>query len=87
MRLTKTIAMGVSATVLAGALFTMSATANAAEEWPKKPITVIVGFSAGGGTDTYARVLASVIPPFINNQPLIIVNKTGGAQVPPSATL
>jgi tripartite-type tricarboxylate transporter receptor subunit TctC len=82
MRLTKTIAMGVSATVLAGALFTMSATANAAEEWPKKPITVIVGFSAGGGTDTYARVLASVIPPFINNQPLIIVNKTGGAQVP-----
>ncbi len=47
-----------------------------------KAITVIVGFSAGGGTDTYARVLASVIPPFINNQPLIIVNKTGGAQVP-----
>ncbi|MCZ6605595.1 MAG: tripartite tricarboxylate transporter substrate binding protein [Alphaproteobacteria bacterium] len=56
--------------------------ADEAAEWPKKPITVIVGFGAGGGTDTYARILASVIPALINNQPLIIVNKTGGAQVP-----
>jgi tripartite-type tricarboxylate transporter receptor subunit TctC len=82
MKRPRTIKIGVPAAVLAGALFAMSATANAAADWPKKPITVIVGFSAGGGTDTYARVLSSVIPPFINNQPLIIVNKTGGAQVP-----
>jgi tripartite-type tricarboxylate transporter receptor subunit TctC len=38
--------------------------------------------SAGGGTDTYARILASVIPEFINNQPMVILNKPGGAQVP-----
>jgi tripartite-type tricarboxylate transporter receptor subunit TctC len=82
MRFSKTFTIGVPAALLAGAMFAMSATANAAADWPKKPITVIVGFSAGGGTDTYARILASVIPSFINNQPLIIVNKTGGAQVP-----
>jgi tripartite-type tricarboxylate transporter receptor subunit TctC len=59
-----------------------TAVADEAKDWPKKPITVVVGFAAGGGTDTYARILASVMPPFINNQPLIVVNKAGGAQVP-----
>lgn len=53
-----------------------------AEQYPDKAITTIVGYSAGGGTDTYARVLASVIPEYINQQPLIIVNKAGGAQIP-----
>lgn len=82
MRLTKIITMGVSSAFLAGTLLATTAMADDASEWPKKPITVIVGFGAGGGTDTYARILASVIPPMINNQPLIIVNKAGGAQVP-----
>jgi putative tricarboxylic transport membrane protein len=82
MRLTKTTTMRFSAALLAGTLFAATALADTASEWPKKPITVIVGFGAGGGTDTYARILASVIPTLINNQPLIIVNKAGGAQVP-----
>jgi len=37
-----------------------------AEPYPSKAVTVVVGYSAGGGTDTYARVLASVIPEYIN---------------------
>jgi len=82
MKRTRTLRAGIPAALLAGALLTVSATANANTDWPKKPITVVVGFAAGGGTDTYARVLSSVIPPFLNNQPLIIVNKSGGAQVP-----
>jgi tripartite-type tricarboxylate transporter receptor subunit TctC len=57
-----------------------------ADQYPSKPITVIVGYSAGGGTDTYARILASVIPEYINNQAFIVVNKPGGAQVPAMKT-
>ena len=83
MKLFKTVTTGVAAALMAVTVFAISTTAKASEaDWPKKPITVIVGFGAGGGTDTYARILASVIPPFINNQPLIVVNKAGGAQVP-----
>jgi tripartite-type tricarboxylate transporter receptor subunit TctC len=82
MKPSKFIAIGFPAVFLSGLIFLMSSTANADADWPKKPITMVVGFSAGGGTDTYARILASVIPPFINNQALVIVNKTGGAQIP-----
>ena len=53
-----------------------------AAEFPEKAITTIVGYKAGGGTDTYARILSSVIPEYLNRQPLIIVNKAGGAQIP-----
>ncbi len=56
-------------------------TANAAE-FPRKPVTMIVGYGAGGGTDSYARALASVAPEYLNLQPLIVVNKPGGSGVP-----
>lgn len=82
MRLSRTLMAATAAAFVSGAILATTAAADEASEWPRKPITVIVGFAAGGGTDTYARILASVIPPFINNQPLIIVNKAGGAQVP-----
>ena len=82
MKLLKKLTAAATAAFLSGTVLAATAMADEAAEWPKKPITVIVGFGAGGGTDTYARILASVIPALINNQPLIIVNKTGGAQVP-----
>ncbi len=47
-------------------------------EYPDKPIKVYVGFSAGGGTDTYARTFASLIHEQIE-MPMIIVNKTGAS--------
>ncbi|MBT6095938.1 MAG: tripartite tricarboxylate transporter substrate binding protein [Rhodospirillaceae bacterium] len=47
-------------------------------EYPDKPIKVYVGFSAGGGTDTYARTFASMIHEQIE-MPMIIVNKTGAS--------
>ena len=78
----KKLTAAATAAFLSGTVLAATTMADEAAEWPKKPITVIVGFGAGGGTDTYARILASVIPALINNQPLIIVNKTGGAQVP-----
>jgi len=55
--------------------------ANGAE-FPRKPVTLVVGYGAGGGTDTYARAMASVAPEYMNFQPLVVVNKPGGSGVP-----
>ncbi|WP_172294507.1 tripartite tricarboxylate transporter substrate binding protein [Pseudoruegeria sp. HB172150] len=47
-----------------------------------RPIKVVVGYGAGGGTDSYARILASTIPEFLDENPMVIINRPGGAQVP-----
>ena len=43
--------------ILAASLFLTVGTANAA--WPERPITLVAMYSAGGGTDTVLRALAS----------------------------
>lgn len=48
-----------------------------AADYPAKPVTAIVPFGAGGGTDTYARTLASVAYDIIG-QPVVVVNRPGG---------
>ncbi len=53
---------------------------QAKAEWPEKPITVMVGYSAGGGTDIYARTLSSFIHEYLG-QPMIVVNKPGAASM------
>ena len=73
----KIIGVAAVAAIAVGAF-----TAVNAAEFPRKPVTLVVGFGAGGGTDSYARALASVAPEYINRQPLIIVNKPGGSGVP-----
>ena len=53
------------------------------EEWtPEKPITIIVPWKAGGGTDTYARIVSVYWQKYMpGDQPMIIVNKAGGGGV------
>ncbi len=46
-------------------------------DFPKKPITLIVSFAAGGGTDLGARLLASYIEEDLG-VPVSVVNKPGG---------
>jgi tripartite-type tricarboxylate transporter receptor subunit TctC len=53
-----------------------------ADEYPSKAINVLVGFSAGGGTDVYARNLSASISKHLSGQPFVVVNKAGGAQIP-----
>lgn len=47
-------------------------------EYPEKPITLMVGFSAGGGTDVYARSFASFAHEHLG-MPMVVVNKTGAS--------
>jgi tripartite-type tricarboxylate transporter receptor subunit TctC len=55
-----------------------SKTTNATKSYPNKPITIIVPFSAGGGLDLVARSLENMAPKYLG-QPLVVVNKAGGA--------
>jgi tripartite-type tricarboxylate transporter receptor subunit TctC len=48
----------------------------AAQTWPQKPISFIVPFPAGGGTDAYARPLAAQIEQQLG-QRIIIENRAG----------
>ena len=42
----------------AGVLLTAAASPASAQEWPSKPVHILVGFGAGGGTDVATRILA-----------------------------
>jgi tripartite-type tricarboxylate transporter receptor subunit TctC len=64
--------VGVCAIVVA------AAAASAAAWEPKKPIRILVGFAAGGGTDVVARSLASAAQELFP-VPLVIVNKAGAS--------
>ncbi len=50
-------------------------TAHAA--WPDRPITMIVPWGAGGGTDATARIIAAGLEKELG-QPVNVVNRTGG---------
>jgi tripartite-type tricarboxylate transporter receptor subunit TctC len=52
--------------------------AMAAKKFPKKPITIICPWSAGGGTDRTARFIADKLHGVLGI-PVNVVNKTGGA--------
>jgi tripartite-type tricarboxylate transporter receptor subunit TctC len=53
-----------------------SAAAALAEDYPSRPITMIVGFPPGGPTDTLARIIADGMKTSLG-QPIVIQNITG----------
>ncbi len=55
------------------------ATARADDFYKGKNIRIVVGFSAGGGFDTYARALARHMSKHIPGQPAIVVENMTGA--------
>jgi tripartite-type tricarboxylate transporter receptor subunit TctC len=48
----------------------------AAQAYPSKPLRFIVGYAAGGGTDTTARAVAAVMEKSLG-QPIIVENRPG----------
>ena len=49
-------------------------------DYPEKPITMIIGFNAGGGTDLAGRTLAAEMSDILG-QPIAVVNKPGAASM------
>jgi tripartite-type tricarboxylate transporter receptor subunit TctC len=53
------------------------APAHSQANWPTRPVTLVVGFAAGGGTDVLARIVARKVSEVLGQQ--IIVENVGGA--------
>ena len=65
---------------LAAVALAATALPAAAQNYPTRPITLIVPWGAGGGTDATARILASLMEKELG-QPVNVVNRTGGSGV------
>jgi tripartite-type tricarboxylate transporter receptor subunit TctC len=62
--------------LLLSAGFALVATAAPAQDYPNKPITLMVGLAAGGITDVTARLYAEAVSR-VSGQRVIVENKTG----------
>ncbi|WP_224815948.1 tripartite tricarboxylate transporter substrate binding protein [Hasllibacter sp. MH4015] len=75
-------------TFLLSTAIALTATAAFAD-YPERPVRLIVGFSAGGGTDTSARGFGSFAAeaPSMNGMPMVIVNQPGGSGLQAAQTV
>jgi tripartite-type tricarboxylate transporter receptor subunit TctC len=67
----------LTAALLTAAYLTTAGSASA-QDYPNKRVTIVVPFSAGGSTDTVARVLAAKLQAELG-QPFIVENKPGAS--------
>jgi tripartite-type tricarboxylate transporter receptor subunit TctC len=72
-----TSVMGAVAAVAAVGLSMGSTAVMADPNWPNKPVTIIVPFPAGGGTDAFARPLTTMMNKLTSKQ--FILDYKGGA--------
>ncbi|WP_418138343.1 Bug family tripartite tricarboxylate transporter substrate binding protein [Marinomonas sp. RS-M-Aa-14] len=66
----------ISAIVLATSL---SASLSVASEYPEKSVEVMVGYSAGGGTDVMARTIATHLESYLGKDAALVVKNYPGA--------
>ncbi|MDH0866852.1 tripartite tricarboxylate transporter substrate binding protein [Mitsuaria sp. GD03876] len=75
--------LGTGAALLAVAGASPAAFAQSA--WPSRPVTIVVPFPAGGGTDAFARPLTAVLTKQVGKQ--FIIDNKGGAGGTVGATI
>src|SRR2546421_12348510 len=61
---------------LVGALCLVGVAVASAQDYPTRPVRIVVPYAAGGGTDALARFLASALEKRLG-QPFIIENRPG----------
>lgn len=64
--------------LMAGALMLSGTLTVQAGSWPDKPVTIVVPYTAGGGTDSVARLLAQPLSEMWN-QTVVVTNKDGAS--------
>src|SRR5512145_491592 len=47
-----------------------------AQDWPKKPVRILIGFGAGGGTDIVTRIIADKLSEILGQQ-FVVENRPG----------
>ena len=60
-----------------GALFSFVAFTASAQDWPARPVTMIVPYAAGGPVDTVGRIMAQGLSEALDQQ-VIVENVAGG---------
>lgn len=65
---------------LAATLMTLVAASAVAEDYPSRPITIVIPYGPGGAADLSARLIAGSAPTYLE-QSILPVNKTGAAGV------
>ncbi len=58
----------------------LTATAASAQPYPSKPITIVVPFAPGSGTDSITRIIAQYLQTALN-QSIVVENKVGASGV------
>jgi tripartite-type tricarboxylate transporter receptor subunit TctC len=70
--LVRSLVLALTATLVAGAVH--------AQQFPSRPIRIFVGYGAGGGTDTLARLYAAKLQEVLNT-PVVVDNKPGAQEL------
>ena len=63
---------------LVSAAFALSSVAYAAEDFPNKPVTIVVPYAGGGSNDLIARVVGAGMSPFLG-QTVVVTNAPGAS--------
>lgn len=74
------ILSNIRRSILLACATTLVAGATYAQNFPSKPIKIVVGFSAGGGTDTVARLYAAKLQDILKT-PVVVENKPGAYEL------
>jgi tripartite-type tricarboxylate transporter receptor subunit TctC len=69
---------GTCSAALAAITMIAGASVASAQEWPTRPVTIIVPFGAGGPTDTLVRLVAQGMRGPLG-QPVVIENVVGAS--------
>ena len=65
-----------AAAIAAAFAVTVAAPSARAQDWPTKPVHILIGFGAGGGTDVATRILADGLSEALGQQ-FIVENRPG----------